>query len=404
MDVYIQRVPFFSIAPSLKHPDEGSQLRMVQLRQIDKISMVTVHCTSTHPAQPAALLQAIGRGDLQGRAASLCISEVRMCLSACADRSGPGDDDRRSASTIHRRVPLAQLRELAGVCLSFSMDAPSVARAGVYAGGGRRGAEDANNRRVLMLEALPAVLGACAVAAAEEEEDDDDDDGTDEDDDNHKDHSSESDSDRGEEGADAPMAERGRGGRGRGGRASATTAATAAAAAGKKGKGKGKSGGSNDGRRWSSISGRADGSIRKGARHNPRSKVAASGGGGGWGRGGLPERGEAILRDVTDALLGRPWPLRLVLPLLVVFEEIYGLVELLDCRRARQPPTQSAGGGTAGNGSVWARVRSRLMETVWMGGLDGADFTGVVRQVRLNDIHMYSHSSSSSSSCCCCFT
>lgn len=92
-----------------------------------------------------------------------------------------------------------------------------------------------------------------------------------------------------------------------------------------------------------------------------------------------------ILRDVTDALLGRPWPLRLVLPLLVVFEEIYGLVELLDCR-AGQPPTQSANGGAAGNGSVWARVRSRLMETVWMGGLDGADFTGVVRQARIHDV------------------
>lgn len=31
---------------------------------------------------------------------------------------------------------------------------------------------------------------------------------------------------------------------------------------------------------------------------------------------------------------------------------------------------------------MWARVRSRLMECVWMGGLDGADLTGIVRQVR----------------------
>eukprot|EP00752_Nemacystus_decipiens_P007038 g6313.t1 len=325
-----------------------------------------------------AVLQAIGRGDLQGRAASLCISEVRMCLSACADSSGPGDDDRRSASTILRRMPLAQLRELAGVCLSFSMDVPSVARApgdrpatGVYAGG-RRGAEDANNRRILMLEALPAVLGACfAVAVAGEEEDG----GTDEDDDNHDDRSSESDSDRGEEEADEPMVERRRGGKG--GRASVS----AAAAAGKNGKGKGKSGGSNDGRRWSTTSAQADGSMRKGTRHNTHSKTTANGGGGGgFGRGGLPEQGEAILRDVTDALLHKPWPLRLVLPLLVLFEEIYGLVELLD-GRARQPATESVIGETARGGSVWARVRSRLMETVCMGGLDGADFTGVVRQV-----------------------
>lgn len=282
-------------------------------------------------------------------------------------------------------MPLAQLRELAGVCLSFSMDMPSVARAssgrpeaGVYAGG-RRGAEDANNRRVLMLEALPAVLGACCAVAAAEEEDDDV--GTDDGDDEHSDHSSESDSDQGEEEAGGPMVGRGRGGR----EGHAPVATAAAAAAGKKGKGKGKSGGNNDGRRWS-------GGIRTGARHNRRSKVAdtsggggGGGGGGSWSWGGLPKRGEAIVRDVTDALLDRPWPRRLVLPLLVVFEEIYGLVEVLDCR-ARQPATESAGGGTAGNESVWARVRSRLMETVWMGGLDGADFTGVVRQVWFDDI------------------
>ncbi|CAM9253620.1 unnamed protein product, partial [Scytosiphon promiscuus] len=118
-----------------------------------------------------AVMKAIGRGDLQGRAASLCISEVRMCLSTCSDSTEACDGGRRSSS-IHRRMPLAQLRELAGICLSFSMDTPSVARRparGIYAGG-RRGTEDANNRRVLMLEALPAVLEACcAVAIAEAE-------------------------------------------------------------------------------------------------------------------------------------------------------------------------------------------------------------------------------------------
>eukprot|EP00903_Cladosiphon_okamuranus_P013494 g12569.t1 len=333
-----------------------------------------------------AVLQAIGRGDLQGRAASLCISEVRMCLSACADgSSGSGYEGRRSTSTVHRRMPLAQLRELAGVCVSFSMDVPAVARApsgrpaaGVYAGG-RRGAEDANNRRVLMLEALPVVLGACcAVAAAEEEEEggEDSDDDADDDDDDPTDHISESDIDQGEEDADDPMV--GKGSRGRGARAP-----VASTVAGRKGKGKGMEGGNTDTRRWRRHSGRAVGSIQEGARPTPRSKVTACGGGGGgsgWSPGGLPERGEAILRDVTDALLDRPWPLRLVLPLLVAFEEIYGLVEMLDWR-AGQPVMEIARGGTAGKQSVWARVRLRLMETIRAGGLDGADFTGVVRQV-----------------------
>ena len=317
-----------------------------------------------------------------------------MCLSACANGSGPESDDRRSASTVHRRMPLAQLRELAGICLSFSMDVPSVAgassgrpAAGVYAGG-RRGAEDANNRRVLMLQALPAVLGACcAVAEVEEEEEEEEeegnDDGTDEDDEDHYDQRSGSDSAQAEEEVDQPMVEKGK--RGRVGRAPIATVATVAtaAAAQKKSKGKGKPGGGTDGQRWRSHSDHADGSLRQGARSIPPSIVADSSGG--WSRGGLPARGEAIVRDVTDALLDRPWPLRLVLPLLVVFEEVYGLVELLDCS-ARQPVTESAGRRTARKGSVWARARSRLMETVRMGGLEGADFTGVVRQARIHDI------------------
>ncbi|CAM9200877.1 unnamed protein product, partial [Discosporangium mesarthrocarpum] len=38
-------------------------------------------------------------------------------------------------------------------------------------------------------------------------------------------------------------------------------------------------------------------------------------------------------------------------------------------------------GDAGGSGSVWARVRARVMECVRSGGLDGADFTGVIRQV-----------------------
>lgn len=118
--------------------------------------------------------------------------------------------------------------------------------------------------------------------------------------------------------------------------------------------------------------------------------IASVGGasGGGSSMGGLPQRGEEILRDITDALLDRPWPLRLALPLLVMFEEIFGLVELLERRafEARHQAQASGGGAVPGKESVWTRVRSRLMELVWMGGLDGADFTGVIRQASSDGI------------------
>lgn len=297
-----------------------------------------------------------------------------MCLSACTDSSGAADGDCRSAPPIHRRMPVAQLRELAGVCLSFSMDTSTSSHpaAGVYAGG-RRGAENANNRRVLMLEALPAVLGACfaaAAAAAKEGNDDDDDD-----DENNDGGESECDHVEDEE---SVAERRGSGGAGRG----------AVAAAEKKPKGKGKSGGTDENghRRRSNSnsnnSGCAGRSIRTGSRNWPRSSKCH----GGASEGRLPERGEAILWDVTDCLLDRPWPLRLALPLLVLFEEIYGLVELLESQgtRARPPAREDASGRTVGEESVWTRVRSRLMEVVRTGGLDGADFTGVVRQASLH--------------------
>ncbi|CAM9888917.1 unnamed protein product [Ectocarpus sp. 4 AP-2014] len=339
---------------------------------------VLVEGNTTRVGALHAVMQAIGRGDLQGRAASLCISEVRMCLSACANMTG-ANDDRGGTNPVHRRMPLAQLRELAGVCLSFSMDIHSATASGrpapgVYAGG-RRGAEDANNRRVLMLQAFPAVLGACcAVAAAEEEEEEEDDDDDDNDEDND---SSEADSDHGDDGEDQSTVERGGGKHG----------GAAAAAARNTRKGKGKSVGTNeDERRCSSVGDRVGDGLSTGFRGCSRSGKVISNGrgasGGGWSQGGLPQRGEAILWDVTDALLDRPWPLRLALPLLVMFEEIFGLVELLErrCCEIGHQAQESGGGAVPGKESVWTRVRSRLMELVWMGGLDGADFTGVIRQ------------------------
>ncbi|CBN77360.1 expressed unknown protein [Ectocarpus siliculosus] len=344
---------------------------------------VLVEGNTTRVGALHAVMQAIGRGDLQGRAASLCISEVRMCLSACANMTGVANGDRGSTNPVHRRMPLAQLRELAGVCLSFSMDIHSATASGrpapgVYAGG-RRGAEDANNRRVLMLQAFPAVLGACcAVAAAEEEEEEEEEEDDDDDDEDEDNDSSEADSDHGDDGEDQSTVERGGGKRG----------GAAAAAARKMRKGKGKSVGTNeDERRRSSVGDHVGDGLSTGVRGRSRSGKVISNGrgasGGGWSEGGLPQRGEAILWDVTDALLDRPWPLRLALPLLVMFEEIFGLVELLERRgcEARHQAQESGGGAVPGKESVWTRVRSRLMELVWMGGLDGADFTGVIRQV-----------------------
>ncbi|CAM9274925.1 unnamed protein product [Laminaria digitata] len=343
-----------------------------------------------------AVLQAIGRGDLQGRAASLCVSEVRMCLAACvsgagadnfpaARRSG-NDGDQRGGLTCWR-PPLAQLRELAGICLSFSVDTPSDIRAAgsVATRGDERSRKDASNRRMLMLDALPAVLGACcaATAAASEEEDNDG--------------SSECDSDVGDSDDEAFPGARGD----RGGGGIAAAAAAAATGSTRKGKGKlvggGNSGGggrttSTDGSRASNI--RSGGRVRSSSACRPHDGSGVAGGGVGVG-GRLPERGETVLSDVLDALLDRPWPPELVLPLLVMFEEIYGLIEMLG-----SPTTESGRGASEGDGGspervgagtdksdvggrdrVWWRVRSRLMEIVWTGGLEGADFTGILRQV-----------------------
>ncbi|CAM9200799.1 unnamed protein product, partial [Discosporangium mesarthrocarpum] len=46
--------------------------------------------------------------------------------------------------------------------------------------------------------------------------------------------------------------------------------------------------------------------------------------------GELGERGRAVVADVTEALLAQPWPKELVLPLLVTFGEVSGLVDSLD--------------------------------------------------------------------------
>lgn len=346
------------------------------------------------PPPPSPLCQAIGRGDLQGRAAALCVSEVRMCLAACVSGAGadnfPGagrsgtDGDLRGGLTCWR-PPLAQLRELAGICLSFSVDTlpDSVCAGSVAARGDRRSRKDTSNRRMLMLDALPAVLGACCAAAAATMTEEDDD------------GSSEYDSDFCDNDDEALPVARGNGG---GGNIAAAAARTAGAA--RKGKaklvGSGSRGGGS-GRTTSTCGSRASssrsgGGVRTSSACRPRRGSGAAGGG---VSGRLPERGETVLSDVLDALLDRPWPPELALPLLVMFEEIYGLIEMLGSpatesgRRASEDgggSPEDVGGRTdkgdlGGRERVWWRVRSRLMEIVWTGGLEGADFTGILRQV-----------------------
>lgn len=113
---------------------------------------------------------------------------------------------------------------------------------------------------------------------------------------------------------------------------------------------------------------------------------------------GYLEPAWSALEEVKSALLDSPWLPELAVPLLKVFEEIEGLLSSLEPVRgwAVQEDDVRAGdfdavrfiGETQGDGcsllvreGVWTKVRSRLMECLWMGGMDGADFTGVIRQV-----------------------
>lgn len=347
------------------------------------------------------LAKAAGRGDLQGRAASLCIYEVRMCLAACSgsanntltphnERPSSCGDSFQSSLNAGRRIPLGHLRELAGVCLSFSIDFSPTFRlsdprkssiGGLSSGDGRgevyvvgelggRGREVANNRRILMLDALPAVLSACCTVS-------------DADDSNSGSSSSECDSsDYGDEFQAASLVPPTNGPKRAGKMAKASAGSRDCgservyAVARKKKKGK---------RRWDQV---GDGSSRdfslirtSARRRKTHRRRAVTFDLGGYG-GGLPERGEAVLWEVVDALLDRPWPPKLALPLLVMFEEIHPLVEMLRPRTDKGGSPHAIGGWADSGEQVWVRVRSRLMECVWMGGMDGADFTGVLRQVR----------------------
>lgn len=315
-----------------------------------------------------------------------------MCLAACVSGAGAdnfpgargsGTDGNLRGDLTCWRPPLAQLRELAGICLSFSVDtvSDSPAAGSVAARGDGNSRKDISNRRMLILDALPAVLGACcAVAAAATAEEHDD--------------SSECDSGIGDNVEKAFPGSRGDGGGG-------NMAAAATAGATRKGKaklvGSGTRGGGAGGRTTSTggsraISSHGGGGIRTSSACRPRRGSGVPGGGVGER---LPERGEAVLSDVLDALLDRPWPPELVLPLLVMFEEIYGLIEMLGSPATESGREASDGGGgspervgggtdkgdVGGRERVWWRVRSRLMEVVRTGGLEGADFTGILRQV-----------------------
>lgn len=290
-----------------------------------------------------------------------------------------GDNINHAASTprLPTRLPrlrLRQLRELADVCLSFIVGPASAATSGKRS----RATSDAdnsaerNNRRLVMLDALPAVLGACCAAAACEE--------------SEYEHSSESEDDDTGEGI-APCG---------------ASPELDSGLTGNKRKGKGKTPANED-----SCTGSGGGGGDRGDDRNDwkeqRTPHTDSGSLLGTGAGRrprcvedmLPERAAEVMVEVTSALLDRPWAPQLALPLLRMFEEVSDLVEALeeyytDC-------DEGGGGGGGGGGAVtalgasavgrgagmgvWARVRSRLMECVWMGGLDGTDFTGVVQQV-----------------------
>lgn len=326
-----------------------------------------------------------------------------MCLAACSgsanntltphnERPGSCGDSFQSPHYDDRRIPLGHLRGLAGVCLSFSIDfsptfrLPDPRRAsigGLSGGDGRgevnvadelggRGREVANNRRILMLDALPAVLSACCTVS-------------DADDRNSGSSSSEYDSnDCGDEFQAVSLKPPTNGPQKAGKMVKAPTGSRDCgdeliyAVSRKKKKGK---------RRWDQVDGGSSGGFSllgtSARRRKTDLKRSVTFGLGGYG-GGLPERGEAVLWEVVDALLDRPWPPKLALPLLVMFEEIHPLVEMLRPRTDKRGSTHAIGDWVDSGEQVWVRVRSRLMECVWMGGMDGADFTGVLRQVRRN--------------------
>lgn len=133
-----------------------------------------------------------------------------------------------------------------------------------------------------------------------------------------------------------------------------------------------------------------DGHLRTAAKRRLRRSAVVS------DREGLPKQGQAFMSEVTDALLDRPWPPGLALPLLVMFGKIYVLVEMLEFRRGTETGqgacknerggrgrvgSRAGGFGLRAKENVWTRVRSRLMDCVSMGGLDEVDFTGIARQV-----------------------
>lgn len=368
----------------------------------------------------------MGSGDLQGRAASRCLSEVRMCLAAC---TGPADHavtpdlnfypiqtstwpvavdaftttpgSSRNGATgstpphqQRRSLRVRQLRELVGVCLAFvihptptttggqdtSVDtnhASDSNRRHVRGGQGPAGRVNAGNGRMLMLDVLPALLGACCASAAEEERVSDDD---------------SDDDDRFDSLHD--------------GRLEVFASPDASVVRGSMGtgdsnlKGKGKTPTTED----YGLGGVGVCARQEKRRSRPQSTATSMVTAVATRRRAddtlLPRRGQQILLDVTGALLNIPWAPELALPLLGMFEGISDILEALDecyiyahdgagydLERERGWGGGQAGGGYGvqemgiGGEGVWAMVRSRLMECVWMGGLDGADFTGVVRQV-----------------------
>lgn len=405
----------------------------------------------------------MGRGNLRGRAASLCLSELRMCMvagtappgsqsSSTASNSviaadihhrddgasnilGYGDDSAfgraaavgavanqtvdHSGHLLRQQLPplrLHQLREIADVCLSFIFD-PDLTSTTATDGHQRRRratgcsyygehtAADRNNGRVMMLDALPAVLGACCAAAAAEEHGFYS---------NSSDSENESDEDEDDMAADT-MA--------RAVDSPAEDFGPAAACSGRTNdnsrKGKGKKNPTRSDHH-SVIGGRGKGGHRvtrqhQGQRHRNgdvsvaagvgRRRVRATAGGQGRGDNFLPKRGAEVVVEITNALLDKPWGPQSALPLLRMFGEISDLVEALDksCadhdghvgiaveleadQRGRgwgRDSERWIEDGASAHGrktGVWTGVRSRLLECVWTGGLDGADFTGVLQQV-----------------------
>ncbi|CAM9240696.1 unnamed protein product, partial [Sphacelaria rigidula] len=341
-----------------------------------------------------AALQAMGRGNLRGRAASLCLSELRMCM--VAGTAPPGSQSSSTAS--NSQLPplrLHQLREIADVCLSFIFD-PDLTSTTATDGHQRRRratgcsyygehtAADRNNGRVMMLDALPAVLGACCAAAAAEEHGFYS---------NSSDSENESDEDEDDMAADT-MA--------RAVDSPAEDFGPAAACSGRTNdnsrKGKGKKNPTRSDHH-SVIGGRGKGGHRvtrqhQGQRHRNgdvsvaagvgRRRVRATAGGQGRGDNFLPKRGAEVVVEITNALLDKPWGPQSALPLLRMFGEISDLVEALDKSCADHDGHRWIEDGASAHGrktGVWTGVRSRLLECVWTGGLDGADFTGVLQQV-----------------------